>query len=89
VDYERLCEQGLPEGGRNAGLHRLACSLFRKYGATPQGMAAVREAIAPVLARTSKRDFTWGEVERTLQGAMRFVSRSQAREEEAWQTWSG
>jgi len=86
VDLERLQAEGLPVGGRNTELHRLACSLFRRYGATPAGMGIVRQAIEPVLANTDMRGFGRGEVERILQGALRFVARSEASDHDAWRT---
>jgi len=86
IDLARLQAEGLPVGGRNTTLHRLACSLFRRYGPTPAGMGIVRQAIEPVLANTDMRGFGRGEVERILQGALRFVARSEASDHDAWRT---
>lgn len=86
VDLEQMYATGLPVGGRNVQLHRLCCSLFRRYGATPAGMGAVREAVRPVLAATDMRGFGTAEIERTIQGAMRFVARSEAAEADAWRS---
>lgn len=86
LDLEQLAAEGLPKGGRNTTLHRLACSLFRRYGATPAGMGMVRRAIEPVLAATDMTGFGRAEVERILRGAMLFVARSEAREADAWRT---
>ena len=46
----------------------------------------VRQAIRPILAATDMTGFGHGEVERVLQGAMRFVARSEAAETEAWRS---
>ena len=86
IELEQLVTEGLPVGARNSTLHRLACSLFRRYGATPAGMGAVRDAIRPVLAATDMRGFGTAEIERTLLGAMRFVARSEAAEADAWRS---
>jgi hypothetical protein len=84
IDLEKLAAEGLPVGARNTELHRVACLLFRRYGPTPVGLGAVREAIAPVLANTSRAGFGVAEVERILLSAMRFVARSEQAEIEAW-----
>jgi hypothetical protein len=86
-DLEQLAASGLPQGGRNVTLHRLACSLFRRYGATAAGLSRVREAIGPVLAATDCTGFPASEIERILRGAMAFVRGSEEREEAGWQTW--
>ena len=86
IDLGLLTTEGLPAGGRNVTLHRLACSLFRRYGTTAAGMGAVRDAVGPVLAATDMRGFGWAEVERVLQGAWRFVARQEAAEADAWRS---
>jgi hypothetical protein len=75
-DLDQLKRDGLPRGERNVILHRVACSLYRRCGTTPQGMAAVRSEIDQVLAATDTSGFPRSEVERILLSARSFVTRS-------------
>jgi hypothetical protein len=89
VDDEAMAREGLPVGARNINLHRLACSLFRRYGTTPAGVEAARARISDVLARTNCNGFGRDEQERTIRSALRFV---QEREREDWlamEDWRG
>jgi hypothetical protein len=82
VDLDQLRETGLEQGSRNAGLYRLACSLYARYGTDPDGQAAVAGAVAEVLAKTDRRDFGQREVATILASARMFVSRSRERDAE-------
>src|SRR5206468_3765927 len=90
VDLDAVQENGLAEGTRNAGLYRLACSLYARFGTGPDGQAAVWEQIRPVLDHTSRRDFGQGEVSTILASARLFIERAREREAqqtEEWQRW--
>ena len=82
VDLGQLRETGLEQGSRNAGLYRLACSLYARYGTGPVGQAAAWEQISAVLARTDRADFGEREVATILYSARQFVTRAREREAE-------
>ena len=86
VDLEQLSAEGLPAGGRNVGLHRLACALYRRYGTTGAGISQVRDTLAPVLAKTDMRGFGRDEVERVLASARSFIAADEQRVEEGWRS---
>jgi hypothetical protein len=81
-DVELARAQGLRPGSRNVTLHRIACSLYRKYGTGPDGAEAVRTVIDEVLARTPRTGgFGPPEIARALSSALRFVRSSEQAEE--------
>src|SRR5215469_12392534 len=89
-ELEELKISGLAPGSRNVTLHRLACSLFRRYGTTPSGVQAAREEIEQVLAATSREGgFGRGEIERALTSALRFVQGCERTEEEGFRDYVG
>jgi Bifunctional DNA primase/polymerase, N-terminal len=81
-DVEQARAQGLQPGSRNVTLHRIACSLYRKYGTGPEGVEMTRRTIDEVLAKTP-RTGGWGppEIARALSSALRFVRSSEQAEE--------
>jgi len=92
---ELLQAAGLPVGERNVTLYRLACSLYRRYGTGPVGVARARIDLETVWAATDKRGFTIAEKERTISGALSFVRRSERERDErmraltTWPAWNG
>jgi hypothetical protein len=84
-DLGELAQTGLPVGERNRTAHRLACSLFRKYGTGPAGEAAVRTALQPVLAATDKRGLSEREISTAINSAHKFITARKQQEQEAWE----
>jgi hypothetical protein len=84
VDLATLKQNGLPVGARNVELHRLACSLYRRYGTLPPGLAAARADIDEVLAATHTGGFSKGEITRALHSALLFVRRSEKTDGEGY-----
>lgn len=66
-------------------MHRLACSLFRRYGTDPDGSAAVRGALQQVLDNTDMRGFSEHEITSTIGSARRFIAGQEQQEREAWE----
>jgi len=75
---------GLAPGSRNITLHRLACSLFRRFGTTPAGQSEARRRIDLVLAASDTRGFSDHERERTIRSALEWA---RAREDEDMAAW--
>jgi hypothetical protein len=83
VDLGALRETGLQQGSRNAGLYRLACSLYAQWGTDMNGQSAVAGAVAEVLAKTDRRDFGQREVATILASARSFIERARERDAQA------
>lgn len=67
---EEALANGLEAGTRNTYIHDLACRWFRRY---PESQ--VWEMAFGVWAATNQRDFTWQEVETSVNSAGRFIRR--------------
>jgi Bifunctional DNA primase/polymerase, N-terminal len=87
VDADAMITAGLPPGMRNVSLHRLACSLFRRYGTTPAGQQAVRGAVDMALSRTDLTGFTPAETARAVANALAFIEGEQRKDREQWDEW--
>jgi Bifunctional DNA primase/polymerase, N-terminal len=87
VEADAMITNGLPPGLRNVSLHRLACSLFRRYGTTPDGQQAVRAAVGQALSHTDLSGFTPAEAARAVRNALEFIEDEQRKDREQWQQW--
>jgi hypothetical protein len=85
---ELVAGGGLQPGSRNITLHRLACSLFRKYGTRPAGQEETRRQLDLVLAETSLAGFSQGERERTIRSALEWARDREAEDMEAGEAFS-
>jgi hypothetical protein len=86
-DLSQFQAHGLPRGERNVTAHRLACRLFRRFGVTPSGVAAVRGQLQHVFDATDMRGFSEHEVATMLESARRYIARQMDKEAEAWQDY--
>ena len=85
---EEAARTGLARGERNREAYRLACSLFRRYGVTGDGQAAVLAQMRRVYDATDKHDFTWRELSVCIASARKYVAQQEAAELAAWQSWT-
>ena len=77
-ELDVLEREGAQRGERNKVMHRTACGLFRTYGVTPAGVAAVTQRLRTIWDAGDKRDFDWHEVLVLIESARKFIA---AREE--------
>ncbi len=82
---EELIARGLPPGGRNDLMQKLACRLWRQHG--PEGAAAVLGTCRQVFGATDTADggldgepFTWDEALGRIRSARVFITRDRAAE---------
>ena len=87
VDLAGVTENGLPAGARNISLHRLACSLFRRYGTSAAGVSAARATISEVLGKTDRAGFGDSEAERAIGSARRWAAERERQDQEAYDDW--
>lgn len=87
IDFGQLAATGLQPGSRNVDLYRLACSLYRRFGLSGDGQAAVREMVGRVLARTDLTGFGRAEIERIMQSARDFVGSREQDDARLWQAY--
>jgi len=80
-DPDGLTVSGIPRGERNSMMHRVACSLFRKFGTTPAGVAEVTGSLRVIWDHTDQRDYPWDEVLVSIDSARRFIDRRRAAED--------
>lgn len=85
---EEAARTGLARGERNREAYRLACSLYRRYGVTGDGQAAVTEGLRRVWDATEHADFPWREVLVCIASARKYVAQQEAAELAAWQSWN-
>jgi len=87
-----LLRAGLPVGGRNDTLLRLACSRYWLHGTGPGGHAAVLADLGRVLAATDCSGFGDYEIAATVDRARRFIEGQEQDEEQmrrAVPAWMG
>ena len=80
IDEEEAARHGFEVGQRNRELYRLACSLYRRYGTTPQGAEAVLRRIEVVWDAGDRTGMPRREVLVIVESARRFIERQQERE---------
>jgi Bifunctional DNA primase/polymerase, N-terminal len=87
VDTDAMIAGGLPPGMRNVGLHKLACSLFRRFGTTPGGQQAVAAAVGEALSNTDLTGFTPAEARRAVANALAFIEGEHRKDRQQWDEW--
>jgi hypothetical protein len=85
---ELVAGGGLAPGSRNITLHRLACSLFRRYGTRPAGIGQARAQLDAVMAASDLNGFSHGERERTIRSALEWATAREAEDFEAGEAFS-
>lgn len=73
-DEQAALAGGYSVGTRNRELYRLACSLYRRFGTTPEGAAVVLARIEAVWLAGSRQDMPRSEVLTITESARRFIS---------------
>jgi Bifunctional DNA primase/polymerase, N-terminal len=85
-DLAEAKANGLAAGGRNVGLYRLACSLYRKRGSSDGYVLA---ELRQVWEASDQSGFTWSEALRTIRSAREWVIQREA-DDAAWvRHWAG
>lgn len=72
-DERSALAQGIAVGHRNRELYRLACSLYRRFGTSPDGAAVVLRRIEAVWLAGSRTDMPRREVLTIVESARRFI----------------
>lgn len=84
VDLEKASAEGFAAGSRNVSMYRTACGLFRKYGTSDAGVAAVaRRCWAIWDAGDKSGGFDWHEVLVTIESARKFIAAQEEAERAA------
>jgi Bifunctional DNA primase/polymerase, N-terminal len=84
VDLDEALANGLPPGERNSGLHRIACSLYRRFGTDPNGCAAVSRMVEQIMGRTDTSGFGAGEVATILASARTWAAGRRAEADQVY-----
>jgi hypothetical protein len=79
-DLKAALEHGLPVGRRNDEMYRLACSLFRKMGTTPEASVEVKENLMGIWSASDRTGMTPAELLQVTDSARRFVRRMEAQD---------
>jgi Bifunctional DNA primase/polymerase, N-terminal len=73
-ELEAAKAHGLPAGERNAGMHKLACSLFRLRGVGIEASVKTKEDLMEVWQNGDRTGFPPGEVLTIIDSARRFIA---------------